>query len=86
MRDYLPSGLSIVVLALCWISPSVEPRSRMSELLRNAEMRWLLEEVVIAVSPSLAGAARVDEEEEMAKVASNREELEGSFMMVKIVE
>jgi len=46
--------------------------------------RWpiaLLEEVVITASLSPAGAASVDDDEEMANVASNREELEDSFMI-----
>jgi hypothetical protein len=43
----------------------------------------LLEEVVITASLSPAGAASVDEDEERANVASNMEELEGSFMMIK---
>ena len=40
---------------------------------------------MIAASPSPAGAANVDEEEEMASVASNREELEGSFIIIQVV-
>lgn len=57
----------------------------MSEGSNSSEIRWLLE-VVIAASLSPAGAASVDEDEEMANVASNSEELAGSFIMVKIVE
>lgn len=83
MRDCLPSDLSIVALAL--VSMSTEPMSRMSEGSSNAEMRWLLEEVVIAASPSPAGAASVDDDEEMAKVASKNEELAGNFIMIKVV-
>jgi len=52
-------------------------------LLSNVEILWLLEEVVIAASLSPAGAANEDDDEEMAKVASKREELEGSFMKIK---
>ena len=37
------------------------------------------------MSHSPAGAASVEDDEEMAKVASNRDELEGSFMLNKIV-
>lgn len=40
---------------------------------------------MIAVSQSVAGAANVDEDEEMANVASNKEELAGSFIVIKIV-
>jgi len=36
------------------------------------------------VSHSPDGAASEDDDEEMANVASNREELEGSFMMIRI--
>jgi hypothetical protein len=57
----------------------------MSEEFSNAEIRWLLEEVVIAVSPSPAGAASVDDDEEMANVASNSEELAGNFIKIKVV-
>jgi hypothetical protein len=57
----------------------------MSEVPSNAEIRWLLEDVVIAASPSPAGAASVEDDEEMANVASNSEELEGSFIMIKVV-
>jgi hypothetical protein len=57
----------------------------MSEGSSNAEIRWWLEEVVIAASPSPAGAASVDDDEEMANVASNSEELAGNFIMIKVV-
>ena len=62
---------------------STELRSRMSEGSSNAEIRWLLEDVDIAASPSAAGAASVDDDEEMANEASNSEELAGSFIMIK---
>ena len=38
---------------------------------------------MITASLSPAGAASVDDDEEMANVASKREELEGSFMMIR---
>ena len=79
MRDCLPSDLSIFTLALG--SMSTEARSLRSEGSGNADIRWLLEEVVIAASPSPAGAASVDDEEEMANVASNSEELAGNFII-----
>ena len=56
----------------------------MSEGSNNAEIRWLLEEVVIAASLS-AGAASVEDDEEIANVASNSEELAGSFITIKVV-
>lgn len=54
-------------------------------LLSDVEILWLLEEVVIAASLSPPGTANEDDDEEMAKVASKREELEGSFMKIKVV-
>ena len=80
-RGCLPSDLSIFTLALG--SMSTEPMSRISEDSSNADIRWLLEEVVIAASPSPAGAASVDDDEEMANVASNSEELAGNFIIIK---
>ena len=44
----------------------------------------MLEEVVKLVSPGPAGAAKLDEEDEMAKVAKRTEELEGSFMIKEV--
>lgn len=41
----------------------------------------MLEEVVKLVSPGAVGAAKLDEEDEMAKVAKIIEELEGNFMI-----
>ena len=82
VKDYLPSDSDLSIFALALGSMATEPRSRMSEGSSNAEIRWLLEEVVIAASPSPAGAASVEDDEEMANVASNSEELGGSFIMI----
>lgn len=41
----------------------------------------MLEEVVKLVSPGPVGAAKLDEDDEMAKVAKRIEELEGNFMI-----
>ena len=82
IRDHLPSESCLSIFALALGSMSAEPTS---EGPSNAEIRWLLEEVVIAVSPSPAGAASVDDDEEMANVASNSEELGGSFIEIKFV-
>jgi len=54
---------------------------RSPEAIDPARSIDLLEEVVITASLSPAGAASVDDDEEMANVASNREELEDSFMI-----
>lgn len=45
----------------------------------------MLEEDVKLVSPDAVGAAKLDEEDEMAKVAKRIEELEGNFM-IKYIE
>jgi hypothetical protein len=44
----------------------------------------LLEEVVKLVSPGAVGAAKLDEDDEMAKVAKRIEELEGNFMIKEV--
>lgn len=44
----------------------------------------MLEEVVKLVSPGAVGAAKLDEEDEMARVAKRIEELEGNFMIKKV--
>lgn len=54
---------------------------------RRAATRWLLRELVIPEGSELGGslwvgAARLVEDEEMARVAKMREELEGIFMLV----
>ena len=43
----------------------------------------MLEEVDKLISPGPVGAAKLEEEDEMAKVASRIEELEGNFMIKK---
>jgi hypothetical protein len=43
----------------------------------------LLEEVKL-VSPGAVGAAKLDEDDEIAKVAKRIEELEGNFMIKKV--
>lgn len=42
---------------------------------------WLLEELAKPVSPGTVGAAKLEEDDEIAKVARKREELEGNFMI-----
>ena len=44
----------------------------------------MLEEDVKLVSPGVVGAAKLDEEDEMAKVAKRIEELEGNFMIEEL--
>jgi hypothetical protein len=44
----------------------------------------LLEEVVKLVSPGPVGAAKLDEDDEMAKVAKRIEELEGNFIIKEV--
>ena len=44
----------------------------------------MLEEDVKLVSPGAVGAAKLDEEDEMAKVARRIEELEGNFMIREV--
>ena len=46
----------------------------------------MLEEVVKLVSPGPVGAAKLEEDDEMAKVAKRIEELEGNFMMKEVDE